>query len=187
GRTRTRKAATPPAKGRPTRRKTAEAGNGNAGPAGGRNLVIVESPAKAKTIQKYLGNNFTVKASFGHIRDLPKKVKRGEIGIDIGAGWVPTYVNLDDDTHRRVLSELKQSAGKSGMVYLATDRDREGEAIAWHLKEALNLPDERIRRGAFNEITHPAIQAAVAPAAGIYMGPVRPPEARRFLDRAGAV
>src|SRR5262249_54995905 len=104
---------------------------------GGRNLVIVESPAKAKTIQKYLRGGYEVRASFGHIRDLPKKPPRGQIGIDIEAGWVPTYVNLDDDTHKRVLSELKKLAAKSPTVYLASDRDREGESIAWHLQQAL--------------------------------------------------
>src|SRR5262249_7535487 len=95
--------------------KTAEpAAAAPAAPArGGRNLVIVESPAKAKTIQKYLGGGYEVRASFGHIRDLPKKPPRGQIGIDIEAGWVPTYVNLDDATHQRVLSELNKLAAKS--------------------------------------------------------------------------
>ncbi|MFN4259610.1 MAG: type I DNA topoisomerase [Gemmataceae bacterium] len=149
-----------------------------------KNLVIVESPAKAKTIQKYLGSGYEVAASYGHIRDLPKRPPRGQIGIDIEAGWVPTYVNLDDDTHKRVLNDLKKRAARAGLVYLAPDRDREGEAIAWHLKEALNLSDERVRRVTFNEITKRAIQEAFAHAGEIDMDRVRAQEARRFLDRA---
>lgn len=152
-------------------------------PKGGRNLVIVESPAKAKTIQKYLGSGYEVRASFGHIRDLPKKPPRGQIGIDIEAGWVPTYVNLDDDTHKRVLAELKKLAAKSPTVFLASDRDREGESIAWHLQQALGLPDERVRRVTFNEITKKAITDAFAHAGSIDMDRVLAQEARRFLDR----
>src|SRR5581483_1311981 len=128
---------------------------------GKRNLVIVESPAKAKTIQKYLGPNFEVAASYGHVRDLPKKPPRGQIGIDIEAGWVPTYVNLDDDTHKRVLADLKRRAATTGLIYQAPDPDREGEAIAWHLKEALHLDDERVFRVTFNEITKRAVQDAL--------------------------
>jgi DNA topoisomerase-1 len=179
-------AAKPKAAPAPVRKRKA-AGNGE-GPAaaggGGKNLVIVESPAKAKTIQKYLGPNFEVAASYGHVRDLPKKVKRGEIGIDIAAGWVPTYVNLDDDRHKKVIAELKKKAAKAPVVFLAPDRDREGEAIAWHLKEALKLRDERIRRVTFNEITKKAIQDAFNQAHDINMDLVRAQEARRFLDRA---
>ena len=98
-----------------------------------KNLVIVESPAKAKTIHKYLGPEFEVAASKGHVRDLPKS----RFGIDIEAGWVPTYRNLDD--RKDVLAALKKMAAQAGVVYLAPDPDREGEAIAWHLKEALGL------------------------------------------------
>jgi DNA topoisomerase-1 len=152
--------------------------------SGKKNLVIVESPAKAKTIQKYLGSNFEVAASYGHVRDLPKRPPRGQIGIDIDAGWVPTYVNLDDDTHKRVLADLKKRSARTGTIYLAPDPDREGEAIAWHLKETLKLDDERVRRVTFNEITKRAIQDAFAHAGTIDMDRVRAQEARRFLDRA---
>src|SRR6266576_3083304 len=119
-----------------------------------KNLVIVESPAKAKTINKYLGPDFEVVASKGHVRDLPKS----RFGIDIEAGWVPTYRPLDD--RKEVLAALKKQAAAAGDVYLAPDPDREGEAIAWHLKEALNLDDEHIRRIRFNEITKTAVQKA---------------------------
>src|SRR5262245_47846153 len=103
-----------------------------------KNLVIVESPAKAKTIGKYLGRDFEVAASKGHVRDLPKT----RFGIDIEAGWVPTYRSLVD--RKDVLKSLKSQASKAGAVYLAPDPDREGEAIAWHLKEALGLKDEKV-------------------------------------------
>src|SRR5437879_1830711 len=112
-----------------------------------KNLVIVESPAKAKTINKYLGGDFEVVASKGHVRDLPKS----RFGIDIEGGWVPTYRPLKD--RKELLASLKKHAAKAGTVYLAPDPDREGEAIAWHLKEALGLDDSRTRRVTFNEIT----------------------------------
>src|ERR1700722_6760174 len=105
-----------------------------------KHLVIVESPAKARTINKYLGPDFEVRASKGHVRDLPKS----RFGIDIEKGWVPTYRPLQD--RREILAALKKQAAKADMVYLAPDPDREGEAIAWHLKEALGLTDERTRR-----------------------------------------
>lgn len=151
-----------------------------------KNLVIVESPAKAKTINKYLGPDFEVAASKGHVRDLPKT----RFGIDIEKGWQPTYQPLTD--RKDVLSALKKQAAKAGMVYLAPDPDREGEAIAWHLKEALGLADEKVRRVTFNEITKRAIQEAFervvdvdadAPVGRIDMDRVRAQEARRFLDR----
>jgi DNA topoisomerase I len=142
-----------------------------------KNLVIVESPAKAKTINKYLGPDFDVVASKGHVRDLPKS----RFGIDIDGGWVPTYRPLDD--RREVLSSLKKQAAGAGTVYLAPDPDREGEAIAWHLKEALRLDDDKIRRVTFNEITKSAVQKAFANAGQIDMDLVAAQEARRFLDR----
>src|SRR5207244_1379631 len=117
-----------------------------------KNLVIVESPAKAKTINKYLGPDFEVVASKGHIRDLPKS----RFGIDIENGWVPTYRALAD--RKELLASLKKHAAAAGTVYLAPDPDREGEAIAWHLKEALGLDDKRTRRVTFNEITKSAVQ-----------------------------
>jgi DNA topoisomerase-1 len=140
-------------------------------------LVIVESPAKAKTIHKYLGPDFEVAASKGHVRDLPSK----NFGIDIEKGWVPTYRTLDD--RKDVLAALKKQAAKADAVYLAPDPDREGEAIAWHLKEALGLRDERTHRVTFNEITKRAIQDAFSHPGTIDMDRVAAQEARRFLDR----
>jgi len=142
-----------------------------------KSLVIVESPAKAKTINKYLGPDFEVAASKGHVRDLPKS----RFGIDVEAGWVPTYRPLRD--RKEVLDSLKKQAAKAGMVYLAPDPDREGEAIAWHLKEALGLSDERTRRVSFNEITKTAVEKAFTMAGSIDMDRVQAQEARRFLDR----
>src|SRR5438445_5280856 len=142
-----------------------------------KNLVIVESPAKAKTINKYLGADFEVVASKGHVRDLPKK----GFGIDIENGWVPTYRPLED--RKDVLSTLQKHAAGAHTVYLAPDPDREGEAIAWHLKESLGLTDAQTRRVAFNEITKAAVQKAFLSAGTIDMDRVAAQEARRFLDR----
>src|SRR5438105_8300059 len=142
-----------------------------------KNLVIVESPAKAKTINKSLGADYDVVASKGHIRDLPKS----RFGIDIDAGWVPTYRILQD--RKELLAGLKKQASAAKTVYLAPDPDREGEAIAWHLKEALALPDAKARRVTFNEITKTAVQNAFAHAGDIDMDRVAAQEARRFLDR----
>ena len=110
-------------------------------------LVIVESPSKAKTIGKYLGPGYEVKASMGHVRDLPKS----KIGVDIEGGFVPQYQPIKGKED--VISDLKKAAKKSGRVYLATDPDREGEAISWHLKELLGIPDDKTYRVTFNEIT----------------------------------
>src|SRR5437588_7315657 len=126
-----------------------------------KNLVIVESPTKAKTINKYLGPDFEVVASKGHVRDLPKS----RFGIDIEGGWVPTYRPLPD--RKDVLDALKKQAARADLVYLAPDPDREGEAIAWHLKEALGLRDDKIRRVTFNEITKSAVKKAFEPAGDI--------------------
>jgi DNA topoisomerase-1 len=155
-------------------------------PAGkGKSLVIVESPAKAKTIQKYLGAGFEVAASYGHVRDLPAKPRGGNIGIDIEAGWVPTYVIIQDERHdkRKVLADLKKRASNAAAIYLAPDPDREGEAIAWHLMEALQLDEARVRRVTFNEITKRAVQDAFQHTTNIDMDRVHAQEARRFLDR----
>src|SRR4051812_23205484 len=146
-------------------------------PRKGKSLVIVESPAKAKTIGKYLGPDFDVTASKGHVRDLPKR----KFGIDIDEGWVPTYQNLDDRVD--LINGLKKQAAKASMVYLAPDPDREGEAIAWHLKEALGLSDDQVRRVTFNEITKSAVQKAFAQPRQINQDLVRAQETRRFLDR----
>jgi DNA topoisomerase I len=142
-----------------------------------KNLVIVESPAKARTINKYLGPEFEVAASKGHVRDLPDR----KFGIDIAKGWRPTYQTLAD--RKELIASLKKQAAKAAAVYLAPDPDREGEAIAWHLKEALGLKDEKTHRVTFNEITKRAIQEAFSKPTTIDMDRVAAQEARRFLDR----
>ncbi len=139
-------------------------------------LLIVESPAKAKTIEKYLGGEFIVSSSVGHIRDLPKSNKKA---IDIKAGFVPTYEISPGK--EKVISELKKLAKKSDEVFLATDPDREGEAIAWHLKETLGLKDAK--RVTFNEITEEAVKEAVKNPREIDMNLKAAQEARRVLDR----
>ena len=145
--------------------------------AKGKNLVIVESPAKARTINRYLGNEYAVTASMGHVRDLPEK----ELGVDLEHDFAPTYQPLT--RKRKVLAELKRQAKSAKEVYLATDLDREGEAIAWHLAESLGVPYERIRRVVFNEITKSAIQDAFSHPRGIDMNKVDAQQARRVLDR----
>src|SRR4028119_384219 len=142
-----------------------------------KNLVIVESPAKAKTIEGYLGKDFTVKASFGHVRDLPK----GNNAIDIRNGFKPTYEISDDK--RQIVAELKKLAKEAEMIWLATDDDREGEAISWHLKEALGLKDETIKRIVFREITKTAILNAIQSPRAIDLDLVNAQQARRILDR----
>ena len=142
-----------------------------------KNVVIVESPAKASTIEKYLGEDFLVTSSYGHVRDLKKKDK----GIDIENNFSPYYI-IPEDKKARV-KELKKLSDKSEMVWLATDEDREGEAIAWHLKEVLELPEEKIRRIVFSEITKPAILEAVKNPRGIDYNLVNSQQSRRILDR----
>ncbi|HRY31307.1 MAG TPA: type I DNA topoisomerase [Candidatus Paceibacterota bacterium] len=139
-------------------------------------LLIVESPAKAKTIEKYLGKDFVVSSSVGHIRDLPKSNKKA---IDIDSGFVPTYEVSPGK--EKVISELKKLAKKSDEIYLATDPDREGEAIAWHLKEVLGL--KNAQRVTFNEITEEAVKEAVKAPREIDMNLKSAQEARRILDR----
>lgn len=141
-----------------------------------KNLVIVESPAKAKTIEGYLGKDFTVKSSFGHVRDLPDK----ELGIDVKNQFLPNYIVSSDKT--KVISELKKLAKESETVWLATDDDREGEAISWHLKEALGLTDSTPRI-VFREITKKAITSAIENPRTINMDLVNAQQARRVLDR----
>ncbi|MDR0977459.1 MAG: type I DNA topoisomerase [Endomicrobium sp.] len=140
-------------------------------------LVIVESPAKERTISKILGKDFKVKSSYGHIRDLPKS----KLGIDIENNFKPTYINTLKS--KKIISELKKEADKVDIVYLATDLDREGEAIAWHLKEALKLPDSKTSRITFHEITPEAILDAVKHTKNLDMGLVNSQQARRLLDR----
>jgi len=141
------------------------------------NLVIVESPAKAKTIEKFLGKTYTVKSSFGHIRDLAKK----NLGINIDEGFVPQYIVPADK--KKIVKELKELSSKSEMVWLATDEDREGEAIAWHLFEELGLEKEKTRRIVFHEITKDAILNALEQARNIDTNLVNAQQARRVLDR----
>jgi DNA topoisomerase-1 len=141
------------------------------------NLVIVESPAKAKTIERFLGKTFTVKSSFGHIRDLAKK----NLGIDVEGGFTPQYVVPADK--KKIVKELKSLAKESEMVWLATDEDREGEAIAWHLSEELELEKEKTRRIVFHEITKNAILNALENPRYIDTHLVNAQQARRVLDR----
>ena len=141
------------------------------------NLVIVESPSKAKTIQKYLGADFVVTSSMGHIRDLPGNDK----AIDIENGFKPVYVISDDK--KKLVNDLKKQAKTAETVWLATDEDREGEAIAWHLMEALDLDASKVKRIVFHEITKPAILAAVKNPRTVDQALVDAQQARRILDR----
>ncbi|MBS1257835.1 MAG: DNA topoisomerase 1 [Candidatus Scalindua arabica] len=142
-----------------------------------KNLVIVESPAKAKTIEGYLGKGFTVKSCFGHVRDLPKS----NSAIDIENGFRPTYEIPKEK--KEVIRELKKSAKNAEVIWLATDEDREGEAISWHLSEALKLNDKNTRRIVFGEITKQAILNAIESPRSIDIGLVNAQQARRILDR----
>ena len=142
-----------------------------------KNLLIVESPAKAKTIEKILGDDFEVKSCYGHIRDLEKD----DMGIDIKNNYRPRYIVPEDK--QKVVKELKSIAKKSGEVWLATDEDREGEAISWHLCEVLGLDPGTTKRIVFHEITKPAIQSAVKKPRTVDMNLVNAQQARRVLDR----
>ncbi|MGZ8510447.1 MAG: type I DNA topoisomerase [Chitinophagaceae bacterium] len=142
-----------------------------------KNLLIVESPAKAKTIEKILGSDFQVKSCFGHIRDLEK----AGMGIDIEKNFEPRYIVSEDK--EKVVKDLKALASKSGEVWLATDEDREGEAISWHLCEVLGLDPKKTKRIVFHEITKPAILAAVQNPRTLDMNLVNAQQARRILDR----
>jgi DNA topoisomerase-1 len=143
----------------------------------GANLVIVESPAKAKTIGKYLGKQYKVAASMGHLRDLPKST----MGVDIENGFIPNYQPIKG--REETIENLRESANKSDMVYLATDPDREGEAISWHLKELLRLPDEKTLRVTFNEITKKIVSESIKMPRSLNMDLVDAQQARRILDR----
>ncbi|HRN35742.1 MAG TPA: type I DNA topoisomerase [Flavobacteriales bacterium] len=140
-------------------------------------LVIVESPAKAKTIEKYLGPGFTVLSSFGHVRDLPER----DLSVDVEHCFEPEHIVPDDKKPK--LAELRKQAAKAATVWLATDEDREGEAISWHLKEALELPDGKVKRVTFNEITKKAVTAAMDNPRSIDINLVDAQQARRVLDR----
>ncbi len=140
------------------------------------NLVIVESPSKAKTISKYLGPEYTVKASMGHLRDLPKST----MGVNLDS-FEPEYIALN--TKSEIIDDLRRASKKADMVYLATDPDREGEAISWHLKELLSLPEEKTRRVTFNEITQKVVKESIANPRAIDQCLVDAQQARRILDR----
>ena len=123
-----------------------------------KNLVIVESPAKARTIERYLGADYRVLASYGHVRDLPENPGKGKFGVDIEHGFAPEYV-IDDD-RRKQLAEITKAVKTADDVWLATDLDREGEAIAWHVAEAAHIADAKTHRVTFSEITESAIREA---------------------------
>ncbi|HVL53169.1 MAG TPA: type I DNA topoisomerase, partial [Vitreimonas sp.] len=146
-----------------------------------KNLVIVESPAKARTIERYLGDDYRVLASYGHVRDLPDNPGKGKFGVDVDHDFEPEYVISDD--RRKQVSEIAKAARGADMVYLATDLDREGEAIAWHVTEAANVPVEKTRRVTFSEITERAIQEAFAHPRGIDTNLVDAQQTRRIVDR----
>ena len=141
------------------------------------NLVIVESPSKAKTIGKYLGSDYVVKASMGHLRDLPKST----MGVDLSGSFDPEYINVPGKED--IINDLKKAAKSADTVFLATDPDREGEAISWHLKELLNLPDSKTRRVTFNEITQKVVRQSIQAPRGIDYALVDAQQARRVLDR----
>ena len=141
------------------------------------NLVIVESPSKAKTIGKYLGPDYTVKASMGHLRDLPKST----LGVNIEKGFEPEYLPMENKAE--IINELRKLSKQADNVYLATDPDREGEAISWHLKELLQLPEEKAHRVTFNEITQKVVQQSIENPRAIDYALVDAQQARRVLDR----
>src|SRR3989344_2939612 len=140
-------------------------------------LVIVESPTKAKTIKGFLGRDFKVESSYGHVRDLPVK----KIGVDIDHNFEPTYVT--PTKAKKVVEKLIKLAQEAEMIYYATDEDREGEAISWHLQQLLNIPDKKEKRIVFHEITKKAIEAALANPRDLDQKLVDAQQARRVLDR----
>ena len=141
------------------------------------NLVIVESPAKAKTIQKFLGKSYKVVASNGHVRDLPKST----MGIDVDNDFEPKYITIRGKGD--ILAQLRKEVKKADKVYLATDPDREGEAISWHLYHALKLENKKCSRITFNEITKDAVKKSIKNSRDIDMNLVDAQQARRVLDR----
>ena len=143
----------------------------------GQNLVIVESPAKAKTISKYLGKNYTVEASMGHVRDLPKS----KLGVDIEDNFTPKYITIRGKGE--LITKLKKAAKKADKIYLATDPDREGEAISWHLANILKISEDETCRIVFNEITKGAVKESIKGARKINLNLVDAQQARRVLDR----
>ncbi|MEZ0241266.1 MAG: type I DNA topoisomerase, partial [Chloroflexota bacterium] len=146
-----------------------------------KHLVIVESPAKARTIERYLGDDYRVLASYGHVRDLPENPGKGKFGVDVDNGFTPEYVVAED--RRKQVDAIERAAKSSDTVYLATDLDREGEAIAWHVAEAAHVPESKTRRVTFSEITERAIKEAFANPRAIDTNLVDAQQARRIVDR----
>jgi DNA topoisomerase I len=146
-----------------------------------KNLVIVESPAKARTIERYLGSDYKVLASYGHVRDLPENPGKGKFGVDVDHDFAPEYVISDD--RRKQVNEITKAAKSADHVFLATDLDREGEAIAWHVAQAANVPASKTQRVTFNEITEGAIREAFAHPRGIDTNLVDAQQTRRIVDR----
>jgi DNA topoisomerase-1 len=146
-----------------------------------KHLVIVESPAKARTIERYLGPDYRVLASYGHVRDLPDNPGKGKFGVDVEHGFTPEYVIADD--RRKQVADIEKAAKSADTVYLATDLDREGEAIAWHVAEAAHVPASKTKRVTFSEITERAIKEAFAHPRGIDTNLVDAQQARRIVDR----
>ena len=142
-----------------------------------KNLVIVESPAKVKTIKKFLGTNYEVVASQGHVRDLPKS----QLGVDPSNDFEPKYITIRGKGD--LLAALRKEVKKADTIYLATDPDREGEAISWHLTKAINMDGKKVKRIAFNEITKTAVKESLKNARDIDMNLVDAQQARRVLDR----
>ncbi|HEX2753992.1 MAG TPA: type I DNA topoisomerase, partial [Candidatus Limnocylindrales bacterium] len=146
-----------------------------------KNLVIVESPAKARTIERYLGADYKVLASYGHVRDLPENPGKGKFGVDVDHDFAPEYVVSDD--RRKQVAEITKAAKSAEHVFLATDLDREGEAIAWHVAEAAHVPASKTQRVTFSEITEGAIREAFAHPRGIDTNLVDAQQTRRIVDR----
>ena len=146
-----------------------------------KNLVIVESPAKARTIERYLGPDYRVLASYGHVRDLPENPGKGKFGVDVDNDFAPEYVISDD--RRKQVADIEKASKGADAVFLATDLDREGEAIAWHVAEAAHVPSEKTRRVTFSEITEPAIREAFAHPRQIDQNLVDAQQTRRIIDR----
>ena len=146
-----------------------------------KHLVIVESPAKARTIERYLGDDYRVLASYGHVRDLPENPGKGKFGVDVDHGFVPEYVISED--RRKQVEAIERAARTSDLVYLATDLDREGEAIAWHVAEAAHVPASKALRVTFSEITERAIREAFKHPRQIDVNLVDAQQARRIVDR----
>jgi DNA topoisomerase-1 len=146
-----------------------------------KHLVIVESPAKARTIERYLGPDYRVLASYGHVRDLPDNPGKGKFGVDVEHGFAPEYVISDD--RRKQVADIEKAAKSADTVYLATDLDREGEAIAWHVAEAAHVPSSKTQRVTFSEITERAIKEAFAHPRAIDTNLVDAQQARRIVDR----